>query len=125
MRFNGLQTTEVWYRYVDMRWVPSLNEFDEPQGSGTSDIQLQEYEVLKHTPKGVWLDDFPNKRFVRASTRKQFAHPDRAAAMTSFLARKTRQLKIYTARIKHIQEVMVIAVCMIEKKKVPAPNLVD
>ncbi len=70
------------------------------------DIILHKYAVLKHTPKGVWLNtlgptDHPNSlnaRFVNRSHNKQFAWPTINEALESFIARKTREAGIYHAR---------------------------
>lgn len=100
---------EVWYRYEDMRWAPPLNEFDEPVGSGRSDIRLLEFEVLKHTPKGVWVGSWSNKRFVLTSARKRYACPTKQEALDSFIARKKRQQTILRNQLQHVKTVLAMA----------------
>lgn len=92
---------ETWYRYYDVCYAPPLNEYDEPVGSGRRSIELMEFEVKKHTPKGVQLgfrfEEKPS-RFVLHNSRKKFAHPTKREAMLSFIERKKRQHGIYQAR---------------------------
>lgn len=105
---------EYYYRYeghyspnggydIMGEWVSS--------NSGTYSIKADKYEVLKHTPKGVWLNvygytDKPNNRnakFVNASHTKRFALPTKAEALISYLARKDREIGIYTARLREAE----------------------
>ncbi len=76
--------TEVWYRYED----------------GDACIFLSEYEVLKHTPKGVWIKHWQNDRgkFIRLDTTKQWASPTIEAARTAYIARKQKQISILAAQ---------------------------
>lgn len=92
---------ETWYRYHDVCYADPLNEYDEPVGTGRHSIELTEFVVKKHTPKGVWIgwawSDTP-KRFVLHAARKKFAHPTKREAMLSFIERKKRQHGIYQSR---------------------------
>lgn len=45
---------EHWYRFEDVQYAPSVDEFDYPRGDGQLTVELRRYEVLKQTPKGVW-----------------------------------------------------------------------
>lgn len=106
------QQLKVWYRYDDFRYAPPLNEYEEPVGPGRAAVRLHKFKVLKETPKGVWIryhGDFSDKRFVLSTARKRFACPTKEEALESFLARKTRQRGIYQARLRHIDEVIVMA----------------
>lgn len=88
---------ELFYRYEDVQYAPSLDEYDNPiRGSGALRVHLREYRVLKHTPCGVQLDI---GRFVNTQRRKQFAHATKEAAKEAFIARKTRQADIHQARV--------------------------
>ena len=97
--------SDTWYRYEDFRYAPHLNEFDEPVGPGRASIRLLQFEVLKHTPCGVWIDRYP-KRWVKKDARKRFACPTKEEAMESFIARKNRQRKILKAQVRHVDEVL-------------------
>lgn len=67
---------ETWYEYSGVR------------------VWEQKLEVLKETPKGVWLDDWGNRRFVLRDARKRYACPTRQEALESFIARKRRQREL-------------------------------
>lgn len=78
----------VLYRYVDSHDV----------------VLLKEYRIVRHTPKGVWIEvqpgyPKPKLKFVLNDSRKRWAHDTRDGAKTSFLARKRRQLSILHNRI--------------------------
>ena len=96
---------EVWYRYENRRYAPSPDEFGYSAGRGEHIIHLREYRVVKHTPKGVWLEQhFGGRRFVLSGSTKQFACPTVEAAKVSFIARKTRQARIYRSRMDDAEE---------------------
>jgi hypothetical protein len=93
---------ECWYRYEEVRYAPSLNEYDEPCGSSRTELQMRHFFVKKHTPKGVWLAYSPDGapfRFVLKDSRKRFACPTKKEALESYLARKRAQIRIYEARL--------------------------
>lgn len=92
--------TEVFYRYEDVMYAPSLDEFDNPSGPSKLVVHLREYKVLRHTPCGVRLTD---GRFVNTQRRKQFAHATKELAKASFIARKERQAAIYQARVNRAE----------------------
>jgi len=81
--------TEYFYRYEERRWSLGADEFDNPYPGYRLTVELEEYQVVKKTPKGVWLSRTwkgnpelgirpylsDGRRFVRLGTRKQFAYP--------------------------------------------------
>lgn len=84
---------EHWYRYEDRLYSRGEGEPSELR------VTLRMYEVIKTTPKGVWLMSFGPNRFVLKDARKRFACPTIEEAKASFIARKKRQISIYTARV--------------------------
>ncbi len=73
-------------------------------------LQLREYKVLKHTPKGARIDDYtPGGRFVSREWNKQWACPTVEEARLSFIARKRRQARILEARLRQAQVAMELA----------------
>ena len=100
---------EMWYRFEDRRYSVTIDADAEVFGS-RMDVELHEYYVAKHTPKGVWLTMFrcssdtpfsPKTywaRFVLHSARKRFACPTIELAKESFIARKRKQARIHRAR---------------------------
>lgn len=97
---------DLFYRYDDVQYAAPADEWGESRGTGQLVVHLHEYEVTKRTPKGVWLAlhgygfRSASKRFMLTSARKRFACPTEAEARESFLARKRKQIRIYTARIE-------------------------
>ena len=101
---------EVWYRYEDVQYAAPLNEFDVPVGQGQLVVVLREYEVVRHTAKGVWVCLWSGKhRFVLRDATKTFTCPTRTAALKSFIARKRRQASIYKARLDRAQRSIAMA----------------
>lgn len=92
---------EFWYRYEDKAYAAPLDEFDNPIGSSSLEIELRKYLVLSHTPKGAWIDlgFMQGKKFVRKDARKRFACSTREEAKESFIARKGRQIRIHQATV--------------------------
>jgi hypothetical protein len=85
---------ETWYRYEDIVYASIYDD-----GPGRLVVELREYEVLRHTPKGVWLTmGFGDKRFVLRGAHKRFACPTKLEARESFIARKRRQIRIHEAQ---------------------------
>lgn len=86
-----------WYRYEDVRHA-NIDEWGDV-GDTYTEVYLREYQLLKVTPKGVWLDRYGTRRFVLRDARKRFACPTIEEAQKSFLARKNAQIRIYQERI--------------------------
>jgi len=84
----------VLYRYADVA-----------TGDGVR-VYLRTYSITKETAKGVWIDEYGQKRFVLSGTRKCFAHPTVEEARTSFIARKTKQIKILTSQLQRANDAL-------------------
>jgi|ERR1700739_1756224 len=94
-----------WFR-VEARSVGDINYDGDLVGSHM-EVTLRKFEVLKTTPKGVWLKQFmEDKKFVLRDARKRFACPTVAEAFESFRARKARQKRIYKARIADVEDAL-------------------
>lgn len=97
------------FRYVDNRYAASLDEWDEPVGKGSCGLTCWEYEIVKRTPKGVWIECHGEHKFVLQTARKQFALPTKELALDSFLARKRSQYDIHMARADNAAEAYAMA----------------
>lgn len=107
---------ELYHRYDDRIYAPSLDQFDNPEGPSVLRIVHTTYPVLKHTPKGVWLDlGFCGKRLVLHASRKRFACASEEAALHSFIERKKRQAAIYRAREEGAKTAISLAVEKLKK----------
>lgn len=95
--------TEYFYRYDDISYAPSLDEYDNPiAGSSRREVRLSKWRVLKRTPKGVRIEDYGYNgrgRFVSNTSRKRFALETPELALASYVARKKRQISIYENRL--------------------------
>jgi len=107
----------TWYRYNDVAYSTGYDEYRDCSSGTRIEVELTEYEVLRYTPKGAWINASPyrsatsfkhmkDEKFVLLSARKRFAHPTKEEAMTSFIARKKAQIRIYKARVKHAEEAL-------------------
>jgi len=93
------------YRYEDIHYAPSLNEFDDPIGGVSVEIHLKEYLVLSKTSKGIWIENCGKRKFILLSAKKKFAALTKQEAFKDFRCRKNIQLYIQKARLRSIEEV--------------------
>ena len=101
---------EYWYRYEDVQYASPLDEDGFAIGKGDLRIELRQYRVLRVTPRGVQLEaGYRAGRFVLNDSRKRFACSTKEEALVSFIARKTRQVGIYHARLKQAEKVLLAA----------------
>jgi hypothetical protein len=97
------------YRFAERRYSvvvdPELEIY-----SSSLEIELEEYPILKRTPKGVWIDTGYSigKKFVNLTARKQFACETIEEAKKSFLARKKKQISILTHQIREAEQAIVL-----------------
>jgi len=94
---------EKYYRYVE-KWYAGMPlctvDGSEEYGPSTCRIELQTFDVIRHTPKGVWILDWnytwdPHyERWIGHEHNKRYACETKELAMESFLARKRRQIHI-------------------------------
>lgn len=102
---------EVWYRYWDADHT----------------IELEEYPVVCHTPKGVWLHtgypfQFPKNadeerreralkrmRFALKDARRRFAYPTKELAWDSFLKRKHARVGWLQMNLEKAQQALEFA----------------
>ena len=104
--------SDVLYRYVDVRYAAPLDEWDNPCGKGSLDIQLKTYQIFKRTPKGAWIylySSWGNKKFVNLTSRKKFACETKEGAMESYIARKECQIRILSSQLEDAQTFLRIA----------------
>lgn len=120
----------LWYRYVDVQYAPPLDEFGCPCGRGSLKVEKRTFEVIRTTPKGVWLrpwyEDFGSldaPRFVRLDARKRYACPTEAEALASYVERKKAQVRIYEARALRARQALDMARRMCEAEIKPLAPL--
>lgn len=99
---------EYWFRYDD--YLVSLDE-----ETTEVRIRLRKMRVVRYTPQGAWLEDVFNPmtgrhdtRLVLRTSRKRYACPTEAEAMTSFIARKKRQLSILDYQARNVRKALML-----------------
>lgn len=103
--------SDCLYRYndTDIRWG----------SSGWGEPKPTEYQIIKRTPQGVWIDIGwfqGKKKFVKLNAHKKFACETEEAALVSYIARKSRQIKILKGRLEQAQKFLLEAVNFKNKK---------
>jgi hypothetical protein len=65
-------------------------------------LRCFEYRVIKHTPRGVWLQQpyCSDKKFMLKNAKKRFAYPTKREALISYIARQKRRLLILGSQIE-------------------------
>jgi len=79
-------------------------------------VICSEYEVIKETPAGYWIEDWSakkGKRWVSKTGFKRFAYVDKVDAAASYLARSRKYIEILLARQRMTAE----AVAWFEENK--------
>ena len=73
------------------------------KGQATFDgeaIFIDSFPVLRHTPKGVWVQaSWREEKFIAHSWRKKWAHPTVEEAIESFRRRQLRRIEILEAQL--------------------------
>lgn len=116
---------EYWWRAEDRRYAnyDPWEEYEQPSGSHLK-IEIHRYEVLRHTPKGVWLHiGFGSKCFVRGTDIKQFAVPTKELALQDLIARKKRHVSCARARFHRAEEHLQAAECELLKIQKDSQNV--
>lgn len=99
---------DLWWRAEDKRYAnyDPWAEFEQPDGSHLK-IELRSYEVLRHTPKGVFLSVGlfdRQEEFVRGKAHKQFAVPTKELALRDLIIRKQHHVRGCKARLNQAVE---------------------
>jgi len=112
--FNNNPSTDpdkkFLYRYDDYVYS-NINEFGDLDGPGRIEVRCSYYEILKETPKGVWIKYYLNplgKKFVLLSARKQFACRTKEKALLMFRFRKIKQVKILEAKLSYAKRALAV-----------------
>ena len=99
--------SQVWFRYIDYQVSAGVDEWEEPLGPSSTHIRVIECPIMSTTPKGVWLlDRYGNRRLVLHNSRKKYACETLKEAQESFAARKARQARIYSARVRQAENAL-------------------
>lgn len=96
------------YRYVDRRRTDFYTDVDGEARPGKQyvEIALETFDVLAYTPKGFWIMDYNDRKFINHSWRKKYAHLNLEEARNSFRRRKEVQYKRLDQQLDHCQQVL-------------------
>ena len=76
-------------------------------------VHERHFEMIKETPCGYWIrlfHSFNDKKWVSKTAKKRFAYPSREDAITSFKARKERQIKILEAQLSIAKRALALTI---------------
>ncbi len=115
------ERSQYFYRFVDRRYSVS-NEYGDHAYTSYR-VACGVYPVIKYTKCGAWIamywTEYPHlptpykptgqyiiddRKFVNLGATKRFALPTLEEAVESYRARKAKQIRIYSARIKGAEE---------------------
>jgi hypothetical protein len=91
------------YRFEGCNSAPPIDDYGDlnPIPVEQRDVWLRcdTLKVIKQTPNGVWIVDRKGKkRMIRFNYNRQYAWHTKEEALTSFIARKERQIAILEAQ---------------------------
>ena len=71
-------------------------------------VHLEEFNVIKETPKGIWIQGKfgGRKHFILLTARKKYACLSKEDAKVSFIARKERQIRILESQLNHAKDAL-------------------
>ena len=95
---GGFMIPEYLYRYEDHEYA----------NIGVR-VEMRKFRVIKETPCGYWVklfESFDDTKWVSKTAKKRFAYPTMSQALTSFKARKRRQIEILQAQINRARSAL-------------------
>lgn len=112
------ENCEVWYRADDKRYANYDPYSDvEPSGSHLV-IEITPYKVLKHTPKGVLLQNWMGQNIqVLGTAIKQEAVPTIELALQDLVRRKEKHVKMEEIRTARARQHLEAATRLWEREK--------
>lgn len=101
-----MDVPKIFYRYeaVSYASMGSDGEYYSPRIPNIQ-VHLREYNLHKETPKGYWIGyGVPfegyksDSRWVSKNGKKRYAYPTKEEALTNFIKRNERRVKILKAQ---------------------------
>ena len=97
-------SNDIYYRYEDhLVWSEDYSCDAQVR------IHLLSYYVMKRTACGVWLNHRGKRKFVLNNSNKRFAYETKELALTSFIARKRRQVLILRNQLETTEKALSLA----------------
>jgi hypothetical protein len=99
----------VLYRYENWQTAPLWDDYEFSRSPSTTHIGLRDFQIVRTTPKGAWINYGGTERFVKLDARKRFACPTKEEALQSFIARKEKQKRILNEQIRQTDNALRLA----------------
>ncbi len=96
------------YRLSDCQYASLDSEYG--RVNSRTSVEDRTYHVLRFTDYGAWITGYSGMitRWMKTGGRKQYAHFSRSGALTSFIARKEKQIKILENRLRGIRHALAV-----------------
>jgi hypothetical protein len=113
-----------FYRYdiVEYAVWDHDGEFTSPRYPNPS-VELREYNLFKETPQGYWIGYgelngiYGKAKWISKTSRKRFAYPTKEEALTNFIKRNQRRVRILKWQIDSCSIAVNIATEMLKKEQ--------
>ena len=99
---------EFLYRYYGYT-AHGIDSDGDITGPESFHVGMLKYPVIKHTPKGVWISIYGDKRFVLLNARRKFACKTKELAFESFLHRQYAHARILSNRLYAVERYIEVA----------------
>lgn len=122
MQVVNEKEVQYLYRYNEIHVSLGCDYWGDPLPGHKVEIWLEEYPIVKRTPKGVWINLYSHiypvplepswtdgKKFVNLEARKKYACLTKEEALESFKARKRKQINILKGQLKDAEQALKIA----------------
>lgn len=73
-------------------------------------LELKEYDLIKETPKGYWISNYPYKdlsnwkyiwkKWILKTSKKRFAYPTKKEALINFIKRSEKRIEILDKQLQ-------------------------
>lgn len=73
---------------------------------GGVSLYVKTYQVLRHTPKGVWVSFLGGQRWVSLHTKKRLAYPTKKEALEAYKHRLVRHLQILNRKTRDAESIL-------------------
>ncbi|UPT95468.1 hypothetical protein J4G48_0040655 [Bradyrhizobium barranii subsp. apii] len=98
-------STPVLWRCEAKRYSVCVDPDRDVYGTTPPKLEMWWWEIDRVTPKGAWVCG----RFVLLSATKRWACPTEEEALESFMARKRKQIRILSHRLKEAEVDLALA----------------
>lgn len=91
---------EKLHRYKKVCYHENLRGWE---NENNVEVILDEFQIIRHTPKGYVIKVGLKEKWVSATGKKRFAYPDKSDALENFKRRTTRSIWIMKHNIDYAE----------------------